>query len=447
MKNIFLFILISITFTGCKKYLDKSPDKQLVIPSKISDLQALMDDNNKMNSFQAGSGDASSDDYYLTYSDWSTLSTQGNRNQYIWGPELYFESRSNEWSNTYNVVYSCNIVLEECQKFDPSNETAIWNNTVGMAYFFRGYSFWKALQLWSKAYDGSTAENDLGIPLRLNSNFNERSVRSSVKDSYDQAISDAKASVRFLPKYAVHPYRPSQAAAYGLLARIFLSMRDYEKANLYADSSLQIFSALLNYNDLSSAATYPIPRFNKETILHLIMPFPSPLNPSRAKIDTVLIRSYAADDLRKDLFFRLNPDGSYAYRGTYEQGNFFTGIVTDEMYLVRAECRARKNDIAGAMSDLNTVLVTRWRINKFVPFTANTAQQALDIVLSERRKELIFRDLRWTDIKRLNKEGRNINLRRVLNNVIYDLPANDPRFALPLPALVIDFTGMPQNPR
>src|SRR5690349_2287820 len=183
MKNIILPILVCLVLSGCKKYLDKSPDKKLVIPSKIEDLQALIDNNNRINSFQPGSGDASCDDYYLLYTDWSNLSTEGNRNQYVWGPELYFNVASNEWGNLYNVISSCNIVLEESQKMDPLVSPAIWNNAVGSAYFFRGYQFWKALQLWSKAYDESTSANDLGIPLRLNSNFNERSVRSNVKDS------------------------------------------------------------------------------------------------------------------------------------------------------------------------------------------------------------------------------------------------------------------------
>ncbi|HEY0177744.1 MAG TPA: RagB/SusD family nutrient uptake outer membrane protein, partial [Pedobacter sp.] len=71
----------------------------------------------------------------------------------------------------------------------------------------------------------------------------------------------------------------------------------------------------------------------------------------------------------------------------------------------------------------------------------------LRIVLQERRKELIMRGIRWMDIKRLNKEGANITLTRKLNGNVYTLPANDLRFALPIPDDVIAFSGMKQNLR
>jgi len=91
-------------------------------------------------------------------------------------------------------------------------------------------------------------------------------------------------------------------------------------------------------------------------------------------------------------------------------------------------------------------MVTRWRKNRFQPFTAASTGEALALVLKERRKELLFRGLRWMDIKRLNKEGAGINITRVVNGMRYTLEPGDPRFALPLPADVIDASGMPQNP-
>ena len=82
----------------------------------------------------------------------------------------------------------------------------------------------------------------------------------------------------------------------------------------------------------------------------------------------------------------------------------------------------------------------------FNPYTASSAQSALALILTERRKELIFRNLRWMDIKRLNKEGANIWLKRIVAGQTYTLPANDNRFALALPSDIISMTGMPQNP-
>jgi len=138
--------------------------------------------------------------------------------------------------------------------------------------------------------------------------------------------------------------------------------------------------------------------------------------------------------------------GGYSFKGSYSVYSLFIGIATDEVYLMRAECNARLGNKDAALNDLNTLMVTRWSTGTFIPFTAATSQDALNIILQERRKELIFRNLRWMDIKRLNKDGANITLTRIIGGQTYTLPPNDNRFALPLPADIVKMTGMPQNP-
>jgi AAA+ ATPase superfamily predicted ATPase len=99
------------------------------------------------------------------------------------------------------------------------------------------------------------------------------------------------------------------------------------------------------------------------------------------------------------------------------------------------------------LTDLNHLLVRRWKTGTFVPFTAATAEEALDLILLERRKELVFRGVRWMDLKRLNKEGRNIELVRNLDGQIYRLAPNDLRYAMAIPKDIIQMTGIAQNPR
>jgi len=73
--------------------------------------------------------------------------------------------------------------------------------------------------------------------------------------------------------------------------------------------------------------------------------------------------------------------------------------------------------------------------------------EALDTILVERRKELAFRGLRWSDLRRLNKEGWGIMLNRNLNGVPYTLPPNSELYTLPIPPDVIQLSGIMQNPR
>ncbi len=109
--------------------------------------------------------------------------------------------------------------------------------------------------------------------------------------------------------------------------------------------------------------------------------------------------------LRKPALFTAS-NGYYKYKGSYTRSStFFTGITTAEMYLISAECYARLNEVNKAMEQLNTLLVNRIRTADFIPVVAIDKTDALNMVLEERRKELIFRGLRWSDIKRYNEMG------------------------------------------
>jgi len=93
--------------------------------------------------------------------------------------------------------------------------------------------------------------------------------------------------------------------------------------------------------------------------------------------------------------------------------------------------------------------VKRW--NNAVPFptyTATSANNALGQILAERRKELCFRGIRWSDLRRLNQDPTYaVTLQRLLNGTTYTLPANDLRYTLLIPLDEIQISGLQQNPR
>ncbi|MDB5229613.1 MAG: RagB/SusD family nutrient uptake outer membrane protein [Chitinophagaceae bacterium] len=447
VKCWWLFFVLFALSSSCKKFLDEKPDKKLVIPSKLEELQSLMDNYDfKMNYFDAPAGEVSSDNYYLLDADYQSLA-EGYRRMYTWEKDNIFTPFPNDWSYLYDVVYVANTVLDHAEKVSYLNE-AEKNNVKGQAFFFRARSFFQATVLWSVTYDETTAKKEAGIVLRLNPDFNKFSARATVEESYNRIVEDLKSAIPLLPLRPVTVLRPSRTAAYGLLARVYLSMAKYDLAGLYADSSLQLNSTLMNYNSLNGAATFAFPEFNTEVIFKSRMIVPAPINPSRAKIDSVLYRSYDNNDLRKTLFFKSNNNGSFAFRGSYEGATaLFSGIASDEMFLTRAECYARAGNYSAAMNDLNTLLKTRWKTGTFVSLTAVNAPDALNKILSERRKELAMRGLRWMDIKRLNREGAGIILKRVINGVTLQLDPGDLRYALALPEDLVTVSGLQQNPR
>jgi hypothetical protein len=346
-------------------------------------------------------------------------------------------------------VYHTNIVLDGIDEVAAEDVgTPAWNNVKGSAHFFRAEAFFNVAQIFAKPYS-LTFPDEPGIPLRLTPDPKVKSVRAGLQETYEQILSDLHTATGYLPVVPQYKTRPSKPAAYALLSRVYLTMQDYAHAFVYADSCLKLYDSLLDYNSINTTPTYPITALNKEVILHSTM-----VNYFQARgviVDSNLYKSYKVNDLRQKVFFKTNTNGGMRFVGTYTGGNtgniFFCGIATDEVLLTRAECYARAGNITAAMKDLNTLMIKRWKTGAFVPFTASTTSEALSLILEERRKETLFRGLRWLDLRRLNSEGANITITRGVDNKTYTLPPNSPRYVLPLPPDVINITGVPQNER
>jgi hypothetical protein len=450
MKTINLLILIAlvITFSSCKKYLDAKPDSQLSTPSSLNDLQQLLDYYG-MNSQFTGSSAILSDNYYLPSDTWASLYWDYQRNYYKWQRN---ENDNVDWSQPYKNIFTCNVVLETLKNNSwKQSEQVQANNLKGAALFFRASYFYGLAQLFCKGYNKTTSDSDLGIPLKLSTDFKEKSKRASLEKTYHQIISDLKEAASLLPTSSSVKTRPTKAAAYGSLARTFLAMQDYINADVYADSCLKLVDALIDYNSLDSNAADPVSRFNDEVIFQAISLSVDPIAPYYCKIDSNLYNSYTSNDLRKVILFSDNDDGTHYFKGDYDGGSenwghSFTGIVTDEQYLIKAECDARLGNIENALKYLNTLMSKRIRADSFNLITTTSKDTLLSIILEERRKELLFRGTRLTDLKRLNQDSRfAVTLIRKLNDTTYKLLPNDPGYVALIPKQVIDMSGMKQN--
>lgn len=445
-------ILITVPQLSCKKYLDKKSSQQLAIPSTLAELQALLDNQKANNYTAAAMAEVVADNYYLTASAWSGL-TADTRKNHTWDADAKTLVENGFWTNPYYLVYQSNFILEILPtiQFDQSQRAA-YDNIKGTALFHRAHAFYSVAQVYCRPYSASAA-TDPGIVLRMTSDVEAPVSRSTVKETYDQVINDLKTAADLLPATVTVSMRPGKAAAYGMLSRVYLSMREYTEADIYATKALQLSNTLLDYNalTLSGNSFFPANNLTNPEILFISKTSSTVFNGAAGAItDSTLYRSYDADDLRQTIFYSISNNNAY-WRGSYSAGldgnGIFDGICTDELYLNRAECRARANNVSGAMDDLNALLVKRWRTGTFTLVTATDATDALNKILVERRKELAFRGLRWTDLRRLNLEGANITLKRVLNNTTYTLPPNDLRWVLLIPEVEINRSGIPQNPR
>lgn len=443
-----IILLVGLVFlflnAACSDFLDEKSDTRLVIPETLQDNQALLDNIANVLGSNSISGQISSDEIYITDSDYNGISYEADRRLYTWQPNLVARASGNDWESCFFRINICNTVLHNLEQYEIGNS----ENVKGQALAIRASVYLEAAQIWCPAYRSNTSNTDLGLPLRLDPDVNQPSVRSTVQQTYDQILQDLHTAVSLLPEKQVAVTRASKATALGLLARTYLYMGDYSNALLYANHALAINGELLDFNTLNTASSYPITEMNIEVLLPTSIAYSPVLSSNTAKIPPTLYQSYDDNDLRKTAFFRSNTSGQILFKGNYSgTSQRLSVLAKDELYLIAAESYAQLNDINNAMLKLNELLLMRWKTGTFIPFSANTKENALQIIKEERRKELLFRGLRWADLKRYNRDGANIILQRTINNTGYTLPPNDLRYAIAIPEDIIKQTGMPQNPR
>lgn len=456
IRTVVGLLLAALSAASCRKaFLDQKPSTNLLVPNTMPVLQELMDNTQVMN-ISPALGEFSADNFYLLYGTWTQLGTK-EANAYIWAKDIYEgQGLVIDWDIPYQQVFYANTVLQGLAGIQPdSTSQEQWNLLEGTALFSRAFAFFNVAELFAMPYDSTTAATDLGIPLRLDPDINEKTSRSTLQQTYSQILSDLQEAEKLLP--AAIPVnnlnRPSRLAVQALLARIYLSVGDYTAAGSYADSVLRFYPTLLNYNTLDTAVPVSVSNNMPEILYQANFPIDGNtlqgLTCSDCLIDSNLLASYSPNDLRPAVYYYIERNGASTLGGSYSGTIYpFSGLATDELYLIRAECEARAGNPVSALNDLDTLLSYRFATGTFTPYPSPMPSAAvLDTVLNERRKELAFRGIRWSDLRRLNKEGWNITLTRNLNGVTYTLPPNSEDYTLPIPPDVIQSSGITQNPR
>jgi len=445
-----LIIVALLSFSSCSKFLDLKPDQKMAVPKSLEHCELLLNDYSTMNTGYPTLGEIANDNYFLRTSDWFSLSEFEEQQTYIWSTDMI--NLNSQWQNPYKTVYLSNQILDVVRKLDPNQYPQKYSNVLGAAHFFRAFAFHQVATTFTMPYRESTAAQEMGIPLRLKPEMDYKSVRATLKESYDQIISDYKVAIAHLPKSEVLKGRPHKATAYAGLARVYLEIQDYAKAYLYGDSCLQLQHELLNYKELNASASFPMARFNKEVLFPATGLYTPILSQYIARVDSNLYLEYGLHDYRKKLFFQPNDTdlGTYGFKGSYDNSDAqpFVGLTNSEVYLIRAESAVRTGKVNQSLLDINMLLKNRIDANHFTAIVETNPERLLRIILAERRKELIFRGQRWSDLKRLNQDDRfKKTLVRVIDGKEYRLEPNSLKYAHLIPELVISESGMSQNKR
>ncbi|MDO9553268.1 RagB/SusD family nutrient uptake outer membrane protein [Rhodonellum sp.] len=434
-----LIVLLSLGWiSGCDGFLDEKPNKSISVPESIEDLQALMDNVNIFN-YNTILDIVAADEYYITEAGFTSFTSTQIQRTHLREFDTMFEGIeiATEWQRFYQQVFYANICLETAGTITPKNpgERDALNNVIGSARFLRAYSMFNLIKNYGQQYLAETAGGILAIPLPKKPDVNHFSEFETLQNGYQFIIDDLRASLNSLPENPKYKSRPSKKAAYAMMARVYLSMNDFDRALENADLALSSGIEILDFNKITSSATYKIPMANPEVIFHSnALQFNFGTN-QQTRIDTLLYDTYSENDLRKDIYFIRRNHGGFNFRGSYS-GSFhlFGGLTDGELLLIRAESNARKGNFDSAKEDLFYLLKNRYKEGAIDHGDLIPDSEILDIVMAERKKELVFRGLRWSDLKRFAAmDASQVNLIRILGNQHFEFNPTPDNFTFPIP--------------
>jgi len=436
-------LIYFFSISSCKKdFLDAIPDKSLLVPRSLTDMQALLDNNNIMNSIPTAPL-LRTDELYSTNANMAQL----NFNIYTFSPEVWISDISIDWNKPFQQIFYANIILDGLKESSfPAD--AQYNAIKGSAYFFRAMAYYNLLQQFCKPYLPATAEAEKGMPIRLDSDVNKNPPRSTLAESYRQVIADLQQAIAILPESVQLKTRPSKTSAVAMMAKTYLVMNDFVNAERFANLALEGRGTLLDFNTLNAALPKPFPQplvsDNAEIVFWLRTNSYTFFIDLATMVPDSIYNSYQVDDLRRSVYFSVTAPGKINFKGS-PSGTLdnFSGICNDELYLIRAECAARNGKLNAALSDLNFLLSKRYKAGRFTPYGMMEQKPLLSLVLRERFKELLFRGTRWADLRRLNSfDNLGYRIQRTLAGQTYTLLPGGDGYVFPVPRTESTISGI-----
>lgn len=406
LANIILMALF-LAGSSCSGFLEEKPEKALVIPDSLDDYQALLDAEPRLLNSIPKMGFLASDEIEISSPLVSQLTLE-ERSAYIWEGDFYSPDGSGtDWIVGYQRIFYANIVIDGLKDFRPitpqEQQRAVELDAA--ARFYRAFGHFLIAGQFMDAYNPATPEAP-GIPIRETADLNAPSPLVTMKEAMDFIRNDLDIARTNLPDFPEIPTRASAWAAEALLSRVSLYMQDYEAAFFHASNALSIKNELFDYNEIDPSLRFVFPRFNVEIIHHAHMITGRFYASNQTYLADDLISLYDSTDLRFTKVLVPSPvSGRYNLQGRYTGEAFlFGGLATDEVVLDRAEAAARIGNEAQALTDLNYLLVNRYEQGTFMPLEGLSGKELIRKISEERRKELLYRGVRWLDMKRYNQD-------------------------------------------
>lgn len=474
------FALLVLT-TGCKKFLEKSPDNRasLNTPEQVSQLLGTAYPQGNYMAFcesisdnvtdkGAGVQDKTNIDPYF-FRDVSSKDQDS--------PEFY-------WDACYTAIAAANQALATIRS---APDTTLYQAQKGEALVCRAYAHFMLVTFFSKIYNPNTAGTDMGIPYVTepeNVVFKKYD-RKTVAYDYQMIEQDLTQGLPLIDdsKYTVPHYHFTKAAAHAFAARFYLFKQDYANVVVHANA---VFAA----GNIASVLRPWNTTYKSMTPAELFATYAKATEPANLLLvetasswarNYYTVRYGLNSTLRDEILSSNVTGGDWAFLNqVYTAGTnnylipkineYFVRssinanigfpyvmvplFTTEEVLFNRAEAYLYLNNPNAAIADLNTYASTR--ITNYDPVayaitpaklqnyyaTTNTRYAALLAILDFKRAEYVQEGMRWFDLLRYDIPVTHTTT----DGQTFTLDADAPQRVFQLPESV-STSGMPLNPR
>lgn len=453
MKHTILIAAVMIlSFTGCKKFLDEKPISNLIeetyyrntdevetgVIACYDGLQKVYDIEFKLTEIRADNT--------------SGVSLEGD-----WGAIKFFRDAPSNfflldfWQRSYNTIARCNLVLKYLDNVtDPVKKKYF----EGEAKFIRSLMYFNLVRLYGDVplLTASIKYNDF-----------EKFKRISKTQIYTQLKTDLLTSVDACPPSwpTAQLARATKGASQALLAKVYLTLKDYPNAKLQLDPLVgtNFKGSTYQLNPSYAAIFSTASEMSKEIIFAVrykasangegnsfSYEYSNNGDARNVKASAPYQALFEAADVRKASTFNSTNglctkflDATAPQR---DAGNDFPVIRFADVLLMSAEVANELSAVPGndVLTPLNEV---RGRAVASIYNTTilNTKEAARAAILKERKLEFGFENQRWYDLVRLEESNTIAILNAYLvatGNANITVPAY--RLIFPIPQTEIDLS-------
>ncbi|WP_147676109.1 RagB/SusD family nutrient uptake outer membrane protein [Algibacter pacificus] len=260
-KIILIFILL-LAISCSENFVEQSPEDAITVDNFFNTDQQVLSSGSPLygypwfyfnEKFLITIGDLYAGNAIGSYSDLAQFEnfTVNGSNQF-----------ANEgWDSLYNVIANANVLIHNLEtKVGTNVSQDIIDKVMGEAYFMRATAYFYLVRIWG------------AVPIIYSVdqiNSKEPIYKNKIEDIYSFLINDYEKANSLLPEIwdTNNLGRVTKSACDGMLAKVYITLKDYTNANSYTTKVItsNMYSLLPNYEDLFN----PIYNNNAESIFAL----------------------------------------------------------------------------------------------------------------------------------------------------------------------------------